>query len=147
MEKERERGRERERLFNIVFFRYLKFREQIQFESLPGLVYCPRAACNAMVTSDPASQLAVCDSCGFPFCKECRQTWHGVERCSVFDKVREKWGGGGRRGRGGRGGEGRKEKNSCIGCFLSIYSCQIHHWMPSRYQLLVLPRTRLKWRN
>ena len=89
---------------SFVFFRYLKFRDQIQFESLPGLVYCSRAACNAMVTSDPASQLAVCDSCGFPFCKECRQTWHGVERCTVFDKVREEREGGEReeRGEGGR---------------------------------------------
>ena len=60
----------------------------MQLNLIPGMVYCPRTVCNSYIISDPDSDLAVCDTCGFPFCKLCRQTWHGLGRCTVFDKIK-----------------------------------------------------------
>ena len=61
----------------------------MELDSIPGMVFCPRTTCGSRIISEPDSDLAVCQTCGFPFCKQCRQTWHGIESCPVFEKVRQ----------------------------------------------------------
>ena len=68
-------------------FRYVHLREEVHLDSIPGMVFCPRSICGARVVSEPQSDLAVCNECNFPFCKICRQTWHGIESCPALSKV------------------------------------------------------------
>ena len=70
-------------------YRFLSLRQQVELDSIPGMVFCPRTTCGFRIISEPDSDLAVCQTCGFPFCKQCRQTWHGIESCPVFEKVRQ----------------------------------------------------------
>ncbi|KAJ2123741.1 hypothetical protein IW147_002334 [Coemansia sp. RSA 720] len=49
---------------------------------------CARTGCNLVVRNDAqVDRLCVCE-CGFAFCRMCRCTWHGVNRCAIKD-VRE----------------------------------------------------------
>ena len=67
--------------------RYLQLQSDLELDCIPGMVYCPRAGCGARVGSDPSSDVAICQQCSFPFCKLCKQTWHGIESCSTLEKV------------------------------------------------------------
>ncbi|KAJ2265099.1 E3 ubiquitin-protein ligase rnf14, partial [Coemansia sp. RSA 370] len=49
---------------------------------------CARTGCDLVVKNDTqVDRLCVCE-CGFTFCRMCRCTWHGVNRCAIKD-VRE----------------------------------------------------------
>jgi E3 ubiquitin-protein ligase RNF14 len=61
--------------------RYLRLQEEVELDSIPGMVFCPRPMCRSRVVSEPDSDLAMCTECGFPFCKICKQTWHGPGVC------------------------------------------------------------------
>ena len=69
------------------FCRYVHLRDEVQLDSVPGMVFCPRTSCGSRVISEPDSNLAVCPQCAFPFCKLCRQTWHGPGICPALEKV------------------------------------------------------------
>ena len=66
--------------------RYLALREKVELDSIPGMVFCP--CCQLRTLSDPASPVVMCDSCHFPFCRTCRQTWHGPGACPSMGKVK-----------------------------------------------------------
>ena len=51
------------------------------------MVFCPRLKCGTRVISEQDSNLAQCTQCGFPFCKLCKQTWHGPGTCPAIEKV------------------------------------------------------------
>ena len=69
------------------YCRYDHLRNEVQLDSVPGMVFCPRTLCGSRVASEPDSDLAVCAECGFPFCKLCKQTWHGAGPCPALVKV------------------------------------------------------------
>ena len=69
------------------FCRYTHLIEESQLDSIPGMVYCPRPGCNKRTVSDPKESLAVCSSCSLPFCKLCRQVYHGTGPCPALQKV------------------------------------------------------------
>eukprot|EP00731_Ephydatia_muelleri_P027869 Em0019g742a len=64
-----------------LYNRYAHLIEESQLDSIPGMVYCPRPRCNKRTVSDPKESLAVCSSCSLPFCKLCRQVYHGTGPC------------------------------------------------------------------
>ena len=66
-------------------YRFVALRETVELDSLPGMVFCPR--CKQRTVSDPDSKVAMCNTCQFPFCKTCRQTWHGPGKCPVLKNV------------------------------------------------------------
>ena len=61
----------------IKFYRYERLLDEYSLDVIPGMVFCPRPKCNARVASDPQDRVAVCSNCQYPFCKLCRQLWHG----------------------------------------------------------------------
>ena len=61
----------------LNFYRYERLLDEYSLDVIPGMVFCPRPKCNARVASDPQDQVAVCSNCRYPFCKLCRQLWHG----------------------------------------------------------------------
>ena len=65
----------------VCLCRYTHLIEESQLDSIPGMVYCPRPGCNKRTVSDPKESLAVCSSCSLPFCKLCRQVYHGMAPC------------------------------------------------------------------
>ena len=71
----------------FLLLRYVKFRDEVELDSIPGMVFCPR--CKSRILSEPDSQVVVCDNeqCRFPFCRICQQTWHGLGPCPALDKV------------------------------------------------------------
>ena len=69
------------------FCRYVHLRNEVQLDSVPGMVFCPRTSCGSRVISELDSNLAMCPQCTFPFCKLCRQTWHGPGICPALEKV------------------------------------------------------------
>ena len=69
------------------FCRYVHLHNEVQLDSIPGMVFCPRTSCGSRVLSEPDSDLAMCPQCAFPFCKLCRQTWHGPGICPALEKV------------------------------------------------------------
>lgn len=73
--------------FSHNFCRYVHLRNEVQLDSVPGMVFCPRTSCGSRVISEPDSNLAMCPKCAFPFCKLCRQTWHGPGICPALEKV------------------------------------------------------------
>ena len=70
-----------------LFYRYTHLVEESQLDSIPGMVYCPRPGCNKRTVSDPKENLAVCSVCDLPFCKLCRQVYHGMGPCPARKKV------------------------------------------------------------
>ncbi|KAL5463215.1 hypothetical protein EMCRGX_G032094 [Ephydatia muelleri] len=70
-----------------LYNRYAHLIEESQLDSIPGMVYCPRPRCNKRTVSDPKESLAVCSSCSLPFCKLCRQVYHGTGPCPALQKV------------------------------------------------------------
>ncbi len=71
----------------LKIIRYIMLRENVELNSIPGMVFCPR--CKFRTVSDPESTVVMCDNdaCRFPFCKTCRQTWHGPIPCPALAKV------------------------------------------------------------
>jgi len=61
----------------MCYNRYEKLLEEHGWDTIPGMVFCPRPKCNSRVVSNPQEKLAVCAACQYPFCKTCRQLWHG----------------------------------------------------------------------
>ena len=75
---------------NVYFyfhFRYVELKDKANLDAVPGVVFCPRPQCASRIFSDVDSNLVQCDSCGFPFCKLCNQTWHGPGPCPTIEKV------------------------------------------------------------
>ena len=75
---------------NVYFyfhFRYIELKDKANLDAVPGVVFCPRPQCASRIFSDVDSNLVQCDSCGFPFCKLCNQTWHGPGLCPTIEKV------------------------------------------------------------
>ena len=70
-----------------LFYRYTHLVKESQLDSIPGMVYCPRPGCNKRTVSDPKDNLAVCSACDLPFCKLCRQVYHGMGPCPALQKV------------------------------------------------------------
>ena len=70
-----------------VLSRYIELKDKANLDAVPGVVFCPRPQCVARIFSDVDSNLVQCDSCGFPFCKLCNQTWHGPGPCPTIEKV------------------------------------------------------------
>lgn len=62
---------------HYLFLRYERLLDEYNLDVIPGMVFCPRPKCNTRIASDPQDQLAMCSSCQYPFCKLCRQLWHG----------------------------------------------------------------------
>ena len=62
---------------NMCYIRYEKLLEEHSWDAIPGMVFCPRPKCNSRVVSNPQEKLAICAACQYPFCKTCRQLWHG----------------------------------------------------------------------
>ncbi len=68
-------------------FRYIELKDKANLDAVPGVVFCPRPQCASRIFADVDSNLVQCDSCGFPFCKLCNQTWHGPGPCPTIEKV------------------------------------------------------------
>ena len=68
-------------------YRYVELKDKANLDAVPGVVFCPRPQCASRIFSDVDSNLVQCDSCGFPFCKLCNQTWHGPGPCPTIEKV------------------------------------------------------------
>ena len=74
----------RELITGELFERY----DRLMLDSLIGSMsdahYCPRQMCGNLVVGDPDSSLAHCNACGHAFCKNCKQTYHGIDPCNMF---------------------------------------------------------------
>jgi E3 ubiquitin-protein ligase RNF14 len=73
-----------------LYDKYIKMRDEVHLDLIPGMVYCPRSTCRSRIASEPQSDLAICSICQFPFCKLCRQTWHGIEPCHILSQINDK---------------------------------------------------------
>ncbi|KAJ1857576.1 hypothetical protein GGH12_000760 [Coemansia sp. RSA 1822] len=76
-------------LSNEQMVRIRRLRNQRRTETdSTNYAMCARPGCNLVVRNDAqVDRLCVC-KCGFTFCRTCRCTWHGVNRCE-FKDVRE----------------------------------------------------------
>ena len=75
-----------------LYVRYEHLLQEFVLENTPGVVYCPRPGCQSRVFSEPDDSLAVCDTCRYPFCKDCNHLWHAPQPCRVTSAlVRVMW--------------------------------------------------------
>ncbi|KAK2936130.1 IBR domain [Fusarium oxysporum f. sp. vasinfectum] len=68
--------------------RYVTLKYKTELESDKNTIYCPRQWCNGAARSKrhkkpEADLLSICEDCGFAFCGQCYQSWHGeFVRCA-----------------------------------------------------------------
>ena len=67
--------------------KYERLLLQLSLAEMEDVVWCPRCEYPALL-HDSGGTLATCGKCGFSFCTDCRQTWHGLEPCA---NLAERW--------------------------------------------------------
>ncbi|ODQ64701.1 hypothetical protein NADFUDRAFT_7016, partial [Nadsonia fulvescens var. elongata DSM 6958] len=73
-----------------LFERLSKLRRQKILESNPNTLICPRSSCQALISHDADSLMAICQDCKFAFCVDCKHSWHGkYTECSTGSLTRE----------------------------------------------------------
>lgn len=71
------------------FEMYERLLLQLSLAEMEDVVWCPRQGCEYPALLHEANgTLATCGKCGFAFCTECRQAWHGLAPCA---NLAERW--------------------------------------------------------
>lgn len=67
-----------------AFEKYERLLLSLSLAEMDDVVWCPRGGCDypAIKHDGAGGQLASCGKCGFSFCCDCKQAWHGVSPCA-----------------------------------------------------------------
>ena len=61
---------------------YERLSLQTTLETMSDICWCPRCEFPAFLLDGEGGRLALCSTCHFSFCTECKQSWHGLSPCA-----------------------------------------------------------------